>query len=71
MTVGVAAFARTRGAEPAFWRTRLRMMRGETTVSYALITLWHERQRYLPGVLVLPKPFDVSQLLEFVSEQCG
>lgn len=25
---------------------------------------------YLPGVLVLPKPFDASQLLAFVAAQC-
>src|SRR5712692_10632425 len=38
---------------------------GETTMSYALITLWYERQRYLPGVLAVA----FSALL--IALQCG
>jgi len=41
------------------------------TVVITAISHDYLKAGYLPGVLVLPKPFDVPQLLAFVAEQCG
>ena len=41
------------------------------TVVMTAISRDYVKAGYLPGVEVLPKPFDLPQLLAFVRQQCG